>query len=214
MCCRRRRRSSPRPARSKATTRRLPSPASSSSDFPAKTPYAMVLAEQKYLAGAKGVRAATLRRLSPNGWVIGVATDRAHRAGRTDCEEGAVIRHDRRGQDRRRDRRGRRCRGRCEARRPRAGSRLARGCGGRQQTSSGVTADDAIFYVKSNVADANLFVDGRFVGPVASSAAASRSYPVTTASSFATRTTSRATSSSISSAPTAASSTRSRARLP
>jgi hypothetical protein len=40
----------------------------------AKTPFALVLAEQKYLAGAKGVRAATLRRLSPNGWVLGVAT--------------------------------------------------------------------------------------------------------------------------------------------
>jgi sarcosine oxidase gamma subunit len=40
----------------------------------AKTPYTLVLAEQKYLAGAKGVRAATLRRLSPGGWVIGVAT--------------------------------------------------------------------------------------------------------------------------------------------
>ncbi len=39
-------------------------------------------------------------------------------------------------------------------------------CGGRQQPSSGVTADDAIFYVTSNVGDANLFVDGRFVGPV------------------------------------------------
>ena len=42
--------------------------------LPARTPYAMVLAEQKYLAGAKGIRAATLRRLSPAGWVIGVAT--------------------------------------------------------------------------------------------------------------------------------------------
>ncbi len=42
--------------------------------LPARTPYAMVLEEQKYLAGAKGVRAATLRRLSPGGWVIGVAT--------------------------------------------------------------------------------------------------------------------------------------------
>ena len=40
----------------------------------AKTPFAMVLAEQRYLAGAKGVRAATLRRLSPAGWVIGVVT--------------------------------------------------------------------------------------------------------------------------------------------
>jgi hypothetical protein len=42
--------------------------------LPARTPYALVLEEQKYLAGAKGVRAATLRRLSPAGWVIGVAT--------------------------------------------------------------------------------------------------------------------------------------------
>ena len=42
--------------------------------LPVKTPYAQVLAEQKFLAGAKGVRAATLRRLSPNGWVIGVVT--------------------------------------------------------------------------------------------------------------------------------------------
>ena len=40
-------------------------------------------------------------------------------------------------------------------------------CGGRQQTGSEVTADDAIFFVKSNVGDANVFVDGRFVGPVA-----------------------------------------------
>jgi hypothetical protein len=43
--------------------------------LPARTPYSMVLAEQKYLAGAKGIRAATLRRLSPSGWVIGVATN-------------------------------------------------------------------------------------------------------------------------------------------
>ncbi|MEP6865978.1 MAG: hypothetical protein ABJE66_35490 [Deltaproteobacteria bacterium] len=39
-----------------------------------KTPFSMVLAEQKFLAGAKGVRAASLRRLSPSGWVIGVTT--------------------------------------------------------------------------------------------------------------------------------------------
>ncbi len=39
-----------------------------------RTPYALVVAEQKYLTGAKGVRAATLRRLSPGGWVLGVAT--------------------------------------------------------------------------------------------------------------------------------------------
>jgi hypothetical protein len=43
--------------------------------LPAKTPFSMVLEEQRYLAGAKGVRSASLRRLSPNGWVIGVATD-------------------------------------------------------------------------------------------------------------------------------------------
>jgi hypothetical protein len=42
--------------------------------LPAKTPWRLVLDEQKYLAGAKGVRAATLRRLSPHGWVIGVQT--------------------------------------------------------------------------------------------------------------------------------------------
>jgi hypothetical protein len=42
--------------------------------LPARTPYSMVLAEQKYLAGAKGIRSASLRRLSPSGWVIGVAT--------------------------------------------------------------------------------------------------------------------------------------------
>jgi hypothetical protein len=39
-----------------------------------KTPFSLVLAEQKFLAGAKGVRAASLRRLSPAGWVIGVTT--------------------------------------------------------------------------------------------------------------------------------------------
>ncbi len=38
------------------------------------TPYALVAAEQKYLAGAKGVQRAVLRRLSPGGWVIGVTT--------------------------------------------------------------------------------------------------------------------------------------------
>lgn len=43
----------------------------------ARTPYSLVLAEQKYLAGAKGVRASTLRRLSPNGWVIGVTTSQS-----------------------------------------------------------------------------------------------------------------------------------------
>ena len=37
-------------------------------------------------------------------------------------------------------------------------------CGGRQQTS-GVDRDDAIVYVAATPRDANVFVDGRFVGP-------------------------------------------------
>lgn len=39
-----------------------------------RTPWGLVAAEQKYLAGAKGVQRAVLRRLSPGGWVIGVTT--------------------------------------------------------------------------------------------------------------------------------------------
>ncbi|MCX5744636.1 MAG: hypothetical protein NT062_19270, partial [Proteobacteria bacterium] len=39
-----------------------------------KTPLALVLAEQKYLLGAKGVSRASIRRLSPGGWIIGVTT--------------------------------------------------------------------------------------------------------------------------------------------
>jgi hypothetical protein len=39
-----------------------------------KTPWGLVSAELKYLAGATGVHRAVLRRLSPSGWVIGVAT--------------------------------------------------------------------------------------------------------------------------------------------
>jgi hypothetical protein len=39
-----------------------------------KTPWGLVSAEQKYLAGAKGVQKALIRRLSPGGWVIGVTT--------------------------------------------------------------------------------------------------------------------------------------------
>jgi hypothetical protein len=38
-------------------------------------------------------------------------------------------------------------------------------CGGRQNTS-GVSADDAIITFAANVRDANLFVDGTFVGPI------------------------------------------------
>lgn len=41
---------------------------------PAKTPYPLVAAELKYLAGAKGVTRAGLRRVSQSGWVIGVHT--------------------------------------------------------------------------------------------------------------------------------------------
>ncbi len=39
-----------------------------------KTPWGLVAAEQKYLAGARGVQRAVLRRVSPGGWVIGVTT--------------------------------------------------------------------------------------------------------------------------------------------
>lgn len=39
-----------------------------------RTPWGLVVAEQKYLQGAKGVQRAVIRRLSPGGWVIGVTT--------------------------------------------------------------------------------------------------------------------------------------------
>lgn len=39
-----------------------------------KTPWGLVVAEQKWLSGAKGVSRAVLRRASPSGWVIGVTT--------------------------------------------------------------------------------------------------------------------------------------------
>jgi len=38
------------------------------------TPWGLVAAEVRYLQGAKGIKRAVLRRLSPSGWVIGVAT--------------------------------------------------------------------------------------------------------------------------------------------
>ena len=38
-------------------------------------------------------------------------------------------------------------------------------CGGRQNTSR-VSPDDAIITFAANVRDANLFVDGKFIGPV------------------------------------------------
>ena len=43
--------------------------------LPSRTPFSMVLEEQRYLAGARGVRGASLRRLSPAGWVLGVSTE-------------------------------------------------------------------------------------------------------------------------------------------
>jgi hypothetical protein len=39
------------------------------------------------------------------------------------------------------------------------------GCGGRQSPGS-VTRDDAVFKIRSNVSDANLYIDGRYVGPI------------------------------------------------
>ena len=45
--------------------------------IPAKTPFALVAAELKYLGGAKGVSRAALHRVSPGGWVIGVSTTEA-----------------------------------------------------------------------------------------------------------------------------------------
>lgn len=42
---------------------------------------------------------------------------------------------------------------------------LLAACGGKQTTSR-VDPSDAIFYLRSNVGDANVYVDGRFIGPV------------------------------------------------
>ena len=39
-------------------------------------------------------------------------------------------------------------------------------CAGRQHGGGGGDAEDAVVVVKSNVAEAAIFVDGRFVGPV------------------------------------------------
>ena len=43
---------------------------------------------------------------------------------------------------------------------------VAAACGAHKPAHGGVTPDDAVFYVKSNVADASVFVDGRFIGPI------------------------------------------------
>jgi len=42
---------------------------------------------------------------------------------------------------------------------------LTAGCGPKI-APNGVTSDDAILYVKSNVRDAQVFVDGRFIAPL------------------------------------------------
>jgi hypothetical protein len=42
--------------------------------LPARTPWPMIELEQRYLAGARGVQATVLRRLSPLGWVLAVST--------------------------------------------------------------------------------------------------------------------------------------------
>ena len=39
-------------------------------------------------------------------------------------------------------------------------------CGGSQTPASGVTREDAILSIKSNVRDAQVYVDGRFVTPL------------------------------------------------
>ncbi len=39
-------------------------------------------------------------------------------------------------------------------------------CGGAQKSSGGVDRDDAIVKLASNVLDAQLYVDGRFIGPL------------------------------------------------
>lgn len=38
---------------------------------------------------------------------------------------------------------------------------------GPKRAPNGVTSDDAIVYLKSNVADAQVYIDGHFVGPLA-----------------------------------------------
>ncbi|MDQ3370327.1 MAG: PEGA domain-containing protein [Myxococcota bacterium] len=43
---------------------------------------------------------------------------------------------------------------------------LAAGCGGSQVSAGGVTRDDAILSIRSNVRDAQVYVDGRFVTPL------------------------------------------------
>ena len=42
--------------------------------LPSRTPWTLVVAEQKYLTNARGVQSVSLRRLSPGGWTLGVVT--------------------------------------------------------------------------------------------------------------------------------------------
>lgn len=46
------------------------------------------------------------------------------------------------------------------------GAALAAGCGGRTPSPNGVERDDAIVQVRSNVRDAQVYVDGRFIAPL------------------------------------------------
>jgi len=59
-----------------------------------KTPWGLVAAELKWLAGAKGVKLAVIRRASPSGWVIGVTTsesvERIAQIARKSPASGAV----------------------------------------------------------------------------------------------------------------------------
>ena len=48
-----------------------------------------------------------------------------------------------------------------------AGLVLVASACGPQRAPNGVTSDDAVIYVKSNVADAQVYIDGHFVGPLA-----------------------------------------------
>ncbi len=43
---------------------------------------------------------------------------------------------------------------------------IALGACGPKPAPNGVAASDAIIYVKSNVGDAQVYVDGRFIGPI------------------------------------------------
>jgi hypothetical protein len=128
-----------------------------------------VVAEQAYLAGARGVRGVSIRRLSPRGWVFGVRTDdtieRVAQIARkpptatgqvavkivgdvvevvlTEAADGG---------------------GGAMTKLALALAALA-ACGPKPPPRT-ATGDDAIVVITSNRADAALYVDGRFVGPL------------------------------------------------